>query len=84
MRDKDRQLKQQTVEKQKIIQRCNVKIQEEADKMIQEMERKLQEQRERMTVYFRFLKLMFFFQFISPEIASLTHTMKSELISELY
>ncbi|XP_036148312.1 kinesin-like protein KIF23 isoform X2 [Monomorium pharaonis] len=49
LRDKDRQLKEYMLEKQKIIQRCNDKIQIETDRMAEAMETKLQEQHERLT-----------------------------------
>ncbi|XP_071638039.1 uncharacterized protein [Temnothorax longispinosus] len=53
LRNKDRQLKEHILEKQKIIQRCNIKIQTERDRMTKEMEMKLKEQRERLTSYIK-------------------------------
>ncbi|XP_011158511.1 kinesin-like protein KIF23 isoform X2 [Solenopsis invicta] len=49
LKDKDRQLKEHTLEKQKIIQRCNDKIRVETDRMTEAMETKLREQHEQLT-----------------------------------
>jgi len=57
LRDRDKQLQQHVLEKQKIIQKSNIKIQAETDRMTKEMETKLQEQRKRLTVYFKSLQL---------------------------
>ncbi|XP_011705387.1 PREDICTED: kinesin-like protein KIF23 isoform X2 [Wasmannia auropunctata] len=49
LKDRDRQLQQHVLEKEKLIQRCNIMIEVETDKMTAEMETKLREQRERLT-----------------------------------
>ncbi|KYN13551.1 Kinesin-like protein KIF23 [Trachymyrmex cornetzi] len=49
LRDRDRQLQQHILDKQKLIQRCNIIIQAEINKMTKEMQIKLQEQREQLT-----------------------------------
>lgn len=52
LRDSDRELKQHVIDKQKILQRCNTKIQRETDRIINESDMKLCEQHKRLTVYF--------------------------------
>lgn len=52
-RDRDRQLKQYAIDKQKILQICDAKIEREADRrMINESDMKLREQHKRLMVYF--------------------------------
>ncbi|EZA49586.1 Kinesin-like protein KIF23 [Ooceraea biroi] len=46
LRYRDRQLKQHTTDKQKIIEKCNATIQAETDRIVVELEAKLREQRE--------------------------------------
>lgn len=51
VRDRDRQLKQHAIDKQRILQRCNAKTQRETDRMINESDIKLHEQHKRLMVY---------------------------------
>ncbi|CAL1682505.1 unnamed protein product [Lasius platythorax] len=53
LRDSDRELKQHAIDKQKILQRCNAKIQRETDRIINESDMKLYEQHKRLTSYIR-------------------------------
>ncbi|XP_050448017.1 kinesin-like protein KIF23 isoform X3 [Cataglyphis hispanica] len=53
LRDRDRQLKQHAINKQRILQRCNAKIQRETDRMINESDMKLYEQHKRLMSYIR-------------------------------
>lgn len=48
LRHRDRQVKQHTADKQRLIERCNAMIQAETDRMAVELEAKLQEQREQL------------------------------------
>lgn len=52
VRDRDKQLKQHIIDKQKIIEKCNNKIQAETDRMTKELETKLHKQHEQLQVYF--------------------------------
>lgn len=52
VRDRDKQLKEQEIEKQRIIQKYNAKIEAEANRMTKEMEMKLLKQQELFEVYF--------------------------------
>ncbi|XP_029672345.1 kinesin-like protein KIF23 isoform X5 [Formica exsecta] len=53
LRNRDRQLKQHAIDKQRILQRCNAKIQRETDRMINESDMKLHEQHKQLTSYIR-------------------------------
>ncbi|KAL6441805.1 hypothetical protein ACFW04_002323 [Cataglyphis niger] len=53
LKDRDRQLKQHAINKQRILQRCNAKIQRETDRMINESDMKLYEQHKRLMSYIR-------------------------------
>ncbi|KAM0724569.1 Kinesin-like protein KIF23 [Formica fusca] len=53
LRDRDRQLKQHAIDKQRILQRCNAKIQRETDRMINESDMKLHEQHKQLMSYIR-------------------------------
>ncbi|XP_032668043.1 kinesin-like protein KIF23 isoform X2 [Odontomachus brunneus] len=53
VRNRDKQLKQYAIDKQKIIKKCNNKIQAEADRMTTELETKLHNQRKELQKQFK-------------------------------
>jgi len=76
VRDRDLALNQRLIDKQRVKQRYNTKIQVETDKMNRELEMKLRQQREHLQVIILIFYSIFIFNFntLKINIKNLTYS----------